>query len=124
MVVRAPFFRRRGRAVHLSREPIEPPIKAAARPLHVARMLALAHEIVRHIEEGTFDDQAHAARALGFTRARITQLVDLTLLAPAIQEEILFAEVAVGRDGVSERSLRAVVRTRDWRRQVSGWRSP
>jgi hypothetical protein len=76
-------------------------------------MLALAHEIVRLIEEGTFEDQAHAARALGFTRARVTQLVDLTLLAPEIQEEILFAEVGRGRDGVSERALRELVRRAD-----------
>jgi ParB-like chromosome segregation protein Spo0J len=85
-------------------------------------MLALAHEIVRLIAEGTFEDQAHAARALGFTRARVTQLVDLTLLAPEIQEEILFAEVGRGRDGVSERALRELVRRADWGGQREGWR--
>jgi hypothetical protein len=30
------------------------------------------------------------ARQLGFTRARVTQLMDLLLLAPEVQEEILF----------------------------------
>ena len=98
VVVQAPFFRRLGRRVGVSTAPIAGPPKVAPRPLHVAWMLALAHDIVRHIAEGTFADQADAARALGFTRARITQLVDLTLLAPAIQEQILFEEVAVGRD--------------------------
>ena len=88
----------------------------APRPLHVARMLALAHEIVRHIDEGTFADQADAARTLGFTRARFTQLVDLTLLAPEIQEELLFVEVVAGRDPVTERGLRAVLR-RSWSQQ-------
>jgi predicted XRE-type DNA-binding protein len=119
VVVQAAFFRRRGRAVEVSRAPIEERPTPAPRPLAVARMLALAHEIVRLIEDGTFDDQAHAARALGFTRARITQLVDLTLLAPEIQEEVLFAEVAKGRDTVSERRLRALVALRSWVKQVA-----
>jgi hypothetical protein len=117
VVVQAPFFRQRGRAVRLSRTPLPERPKAAARPLHVARMLALAHTIVRQIDEGMFADLADAARKLGFTRARITQLVDLTLLAPEIQEEILFAEVGAGRDPVSERGLRAAARAADWGRQ-------
>ena len=117
IVVQAPFFRCLGRRVAVSTAPFARPPKPAPRPLHVAWMLALAHDIVRHIAEGTFADQADAARALGFTRARITQLVDLTLLAPAIQEEILFEEVALGRDRVSGRHLRAVVAAPSWREQ-------
>jgi hypothetical protein len=80
-------------------------------------MLALAHEIVRLIDERMFADQADAARVLGFTRARMTQLIDLTLLAPAIQEEILFAEIGAGRDRVTERGLRQLVRCVDWQEQ-------
>ena len=119
IVVQAPFFRRLGRQVAVSTAPIAGPPKPAPRPLHVARTLALAHEIVRHIDEGTFADQADAARALGFTRARITQLVDLTLLAPDLQEEILFGEVVVGRDWVTERSLRLILRHSAWAEQRS-----
>lgn len=32
-------------------------------------------------------------RQLGFTRARVTQLMDLLLLAAEVQEEILFLEL-------------------------------
>ncbi len=117
VVVQASFFRRRGRAVGLSRSPVADRPTATPRPLAVARMLALAHEIVRLIDERMFADQADAARVLGFTRARMTQLIDLTLLAPAIQEEVLFAEVVAGRDRASERGLRALVRVADWRDQ-------
>ena len=117
VVVQASFFRRRGRAVGLSRTPVAERPAPTPRPLAVARMLALAHEIVRLIDEGMFADQADAARVLGFTRARMTQLIDLTLLAPAIQEEVLFAEVVAGRDRASERALRALVRVADWREQ-------
>ena len=59
---------------------------------------------------------------LGFTRARVTQLMDLTLLAPDIQEEILVAEVEPGWDLVTERGLRAIVRYGDWTEQRSHWR--
>jgi hypothetical protein len=117
VVVQASFFRRRGRAVGLSRTPVAERPAATPRPLAVARMLALAHEIVRLIDEGMFTDQADAARVLGFTRARMTQLIDLTLLAPVVQEEILFAQVATGRDGVTERALRKLLRHVDWREQ-------
>ena len=122
VVVQAPFFRRLGRRVGVSTAPIAGPPKVAPRPLHVAWMLALAHDIVRHIGEGTFADQADAARLLGFTRARITQLVDLTLLAPTIQEEILFAETAGGRDFVSERALRRTVASATWANQRAMWK--
>jgi hypothetical protein len=67
-------------------------------------------------------DRAELAGVLGFTRARVTQLMDLTLLAPDIQEEILIAEVEPGRDVVTERA-RAVVRTGDWGAQRERWPS-
>jgi len=55
----------------------------------VARQLALAHEIERRIRARELHDLAHAAQSFGLTRARITQIVNLTLLAPAVQAEIL-----------------------------------
>jgi hypothetical protein len=62
------------------------------------------------------------ARALGFTRARITQLMDLLLLAPDIQHEILHLEVPPGARPISERALReGVLRLLDWREQRRGW---
>ena len=98
------------------RSPV-PVVEERRRPLRVARMLAVAHEIVRLVDEGAFEDLADAARTLGFTRARITQIVDLTLLAPDIQEALLFAEVPPGRDAVTERAMRAVVAAGSWRAQ-------
>lgn len=52
----------------------------------------------------------------------MTQLMDLTLLALDIQEETLVAEVEPGRDVVTERALRAIVRLADWTEQRSRWR--
>ena len=76
--------------------------------------LALGHEIVRLVDEGLLKDLADAADLLGFTRARVTQIVDLTLLAPDIQEALLFGDGGVGQ---AEHRLRAVVAAGDWQEQ-------
>ena len=81
-------------------------------PSRAARLLALAHRIARQIDDGALRDYAAAARALGVTRARVTQVMNLLLLAPEIQEAILTGELRFG-----ERGLRAVVRVTDWERQ-------
>jgi hypothetical protein len=85
-------------------------------------MLALAHECEALITAGVVADRAELAAVLGFTRARVTQLMDLTLLAPDIQEEILVAEVEPGRDAVTEHGLRAIVRDATWECQRERWR--
>ena len=41
------------------------------------------------VRDGVVKDYAEIARLTGLSRARVTQIVNLTLLAPAIQEEIL-----------------------------------
>lgn len=62
------------------------------------------------------------ARALGFSRARITQLMDLLLVAPDIQHEILHLEVPPGAQPISERALRAtVLKSLDWGEQRRAW---
>ena len=48
----------------------------------VARTLVLAHKMQAMIDRGRFADQAGLARMFGFARARISQMLDLTLLVP------------------------------------------
>jgi hypothetical protein len=43
--------------------------------------------------------------------------MDLTLLAPDVQERILFAEAVDGQDPMSERGLREVTCSMGWARQ-------
>ncbi len=83
-------------------------------PSRAAQMLALAHHIERQIDAGAMPDYAAAARALGLTRARLTQVMNLLLLAPEIQERILS-----GAMPGTERGLRAVVREPNWAGQGS-----
>ncbi len=88
----------------------------------VARMLALAHKIDGMVRCGEYRDYACAARRLGLTRARVTQITNLLLLGPSIQEAILdLPPLTTGRDPVSERQLRSVVAEVEWDKQLDMW---
>jgi len=72
---------------------------------------------------GAVRDQTELAELGHITRARVTQIMNLLHLAPAIQEEILFLpRVTKGRDPIAERNLRSVIREVDWDRQKGLWR--
>jgi len=84
----------------------------------VVRLLALAHKVDDMIRAGKLKDLADAARACGVTRARMTQIMNLLLLAPEIQEQLLrWPPVTEGRDPVTERALRPVAAESAWERQ-------
>ena len=74
-----------------------------------ARMLALAHYVESLIESGQLHGYADAARQLGITRARMSQIMNLLNLSPRMQESFL-----LGRVHVSERGLRALVAIPKW----------
>ncbi len=97
-------------------------LEGPGRVLRVARLLALAHQLESKIRSGEYADLADAARKLGLTRARVTQIVNLLLLAPTIQEAILtWPVVTTGRDPVSERTLRPLAMEPWWNRQIESW---
>jgi hypothetical protein len=52
-------------------------------------MMALAIRLDHFINSGHFTDQAELARVGHVSRARLTQIMGLNLLAPNIQEEAL-----------------------------------
>jgi len=120
------FRKRRGRRFVFTEEapaPPEPPRVPVRRPARVAQMLAFAHGLGAAIERGDFRDQADAARHYQLTRARITQLMNLTHLAPDIQEQVLFLEAVGSREPMSERDLRGVLQSLVWEQQIAEWRS-
>lgn len=106
---------------HAKQFVVEPPPGPVRRPARVAVMLALAHKIQQAIYERVVRDRAEIARLLGFTRARITHLLDLTLLAPDLQEQILWLDAVDGFEPVSERVLRTVARGGSWVEQRAAW---
>ena len=84
----------------------------------ITRLLALAHKMEDLVQQGHVTSYADMARIGGVTRARVSQILGLLLLAPDIQEHILFLpRTTTGRDPVSERQLRPIVAEADWDRQ-------
>ena len=75
-------------------------------------MLALAYYIERLIEAGDIKNYSDAARKIGVTRTRMTQIRNLLNLSPRIQEAIL-----LGKSTISERQLRGFAEVADWGRQ-------
>ena len=101
-----------------------PPATAAGRIPRVTRLLALAHRIEGMIRSGEIRDWAEAARLVGVTRARMTQIANLLLLAPEIQEAILdVPRVVKGSDQITERQLRETVSQVDWSEQRIRWKT-
>ncbi len=91
-------------------------------PARVARLLALAHDLEARVEAGEYRDYADIARQHGFTRARLTQIMNLLLLAPDVQAEVLALRAEPGREPITERDLRGVLKSLDWREQRTRWR--
>lgn len=117
-VIKGKLYRvRRGHGFQFAQKPPPPAPEPVRRPAHVARMLAFAHRLQTAIDRGDYRDRAHLADSQGLTRARITQLLDLTLLAPDIQEQILFLEAVDGVEPMSVRSLRRLVCACEWEMQ-------
>jgi len=68
--------------------------------------MALAIRFDRLIKSGEVTDQADIARLGHVSRARVTQIMNLLLLAPGIQEGILFLpRTQSGRDPIRERMI-------------------
>jgi len=89
----------------------------------ISRLMALAIRFDRLIKAGEIRDQAEIARLGQVTRARVTQIMNLMLLAPDIQEEILFLpRTERGRDPIREIMVRPIAAVPGWREQRRIWK--
>jgi hypothetical protein len=61
----------------------------------ISRLMALAIKFEDMIARGEVHDYADLARLGYVTRSRMTQIMNLLLLAPEIQEQILFLKLAL-----------------------------
>jgi len=88
----------------------------------VAKLLALGIQIEQLVATGQVADYAELARQRNVSRARITQITQLALLAPDIQEAVLFLPaVKSGRDPIIERDLRPITAELNWAKQREMW---
>ena len=89
----------------------------------IARLMAVAIKFQDMVDRGEVRDYADLARLGHVTRARLTQIMNLLLLAPDIQDEILGLRVAADQKIVAERHVRSVVKFPLWERQRQAWRT-
>jgi hypothetical protein len=84
----------------------------------VSRLMALAIKFEKVVREHRLRDYAEIARRGEVSRARLSQIVSLMNLAPAIQEALLFLPKTVtGRDRITEKQMRKIACVIDWERQ-------
>lgn len=117
------FRVRAGQGWKLTEDEPQPDPEPVHRPARVAHMLALAHVLQDAIDEGVYESRAEVARKFGLTRARVTQFLGLVMLAPDIQEEVLFLEAIDGVEPLSVRALRPLVTLAPWEEQRRVWRA-
>ena len=113
-----------GRVASIVPEAAEGPAAPVGRVPRVARLLALAHKFQGMLDRGEVASMADIAQLGRVSRARVTQIMDLLLLAPDIQEKILFLPaVEAGRDKVTLRQLMPVCAEAAWAEQRGRWRN-
>jgi hypothetical protein len=89
----------------------------------VARLIALALRFEQLMRADGIAAYAELARLGHVSRARITQIMNLLVLAPDIQEALLFLpRTEHGRDPICLRQLQPLAALLDWREQRILWR--
>ena len=84
----------------------------------ITKLLALAIKLERMLKQGEVQNRAALARAGQVSRARLTQIMNLLDLAPAIQEHLLYMKCAAqAPDPIRERQLRSVTKLVGWDEQ-------
>ena len=88
----------------------------------VSKIMALAIRFDNLIRSGAVKNQIELAKLGHVSRARLTQIMNLNLLAPDIQEEVLHLPLHYcGRERMKECELREIAAEVDWGRQMEMW---
>ncbi len=88
----------------------------------VSRVMALAIRLEELIRTGVAKDQSALAKLGHISRVRMTQIMNLNLLAPDIQEEVLHLPLHLcGREVLKESELREIAAVVGWGRQREMW---
>jgi len=123
--VGATFHKRRvGKHIAMVEGP--PPI-APERPKgrlpRITRYMVLAIYYEDLIRQGHVHDYAEIATLGHVTRARVTQIMNLRLLAPDLQEQLLtFPRIEQGRDTICLRMFQTIALEPSWKNQREQWR--
>jgi hypothetical protein len=90
----------------------------------ISRLMALAIHYQKILEKGVVVNASGLASLAGVTQPRMTQILNLNLLAPDIQEELLFGDHSfIAQSSVCEKKLRRLCSASDWQKQRERWAS-
>ena len=97
-------------------------IAQSGRIPRIAKLVALASRMQSMIESGKVESFQQLAEIGRISQPRMTQIMSLLLLAPDIQEELLYLpEEIQGKAAIHERLLRPLTTEIDWRVQRRMW---
>ena len=123
-----PFYpQARRRASRPQRSPglvSPPPCLPLGRVPRVTRLLAVAIRCEQLLAAGVIANYAALAQLGHVSRARVTQIMNLLLLAPDIQEALLFLpRTERGHDPIHLRQLQRLTLVADWKEQRKVWQA-
>lgn len=88
----------------------------------ITRLMALAIRCDELLRSGKVRNLEHLATIGNVSQPRISQILSLTMLAPDIQETLLFLpRLSKGKSEISEKSLRKITKLDDWDEQRRAW---
>jgi len=79
-----------------------PPRKKRDPRASAAELLAVAHFVERGLLDGSLTDFDHAVATVGVSRCRLSQILRLLDLEPALQEAVLLGHEVPGEHGLRE----------------------
>jgi hypothetical protein len=113
---------RQGRGTRKVMERGEEPSPVVSAVPRISRLMALAIWMQELVDTGEVADYAELARLAHVSRTRVSQIMNLTLLAPDVEEAVLFLPSTDGkRASIRERNIRPIAAVLDWRRQRGMW---
>ena len=82
--------------------------------------LILAYQIKDVLEKNPQRNLREISEWLGFTRGRISQILNLLFLSPKIQEDIILSERKI-LFSIPEYKLRPIMKKLSWKKQLRMW---
>lgn len=88
----------------------------------VRKMLILAHQIQRLINEGSFKHPREACKWLNLSVTRMDQIMNMLFLCPAIQNKILSSNIPT-INALTEFKIRPLLKEVCWDKQLAQWQA-
>jgi hypothetical protein len=106
-----------------SDQPPDRPKKGRGKVPRVSRLMAIAIQFDKMLRSGEASDTLHLAELHSISQPRVTQIMNMALLAPDIQESLLnLPREFEGRSPINERRIRPLTAQWEWKVQRAMWK--